>query len=185
MIRFKFDSTGAKDFPTLHPELRDVLLRFDRDSVERGLPDPVLTELVRTPDGNAAIYFRFFKKLQDALDPVNPHAGQIDLEDDGTFRALNASEVATANLVRDMSDAQLLEKAGQRFTWHFCRCAVDLRTRHYSPTQLAWVRSWVGVWCPAPMWEVLFHDVTAPHLHLARRDFSWRTRFQNPPTTNS
>jgi hypothetical protein len=183
MIRFRDAPSGPMraDYPKVHPELRALLEAFDAFSEAEGLPDPVVTDLVRSPEAQERIYVTFWQKLQQALED-GPHKGQIDPEGDGSFRPLTESEKRDAEAVRGLTLEQLSARAKNRFTWHHCACAADLRTRHYGPGQLKRVRAWVMEKTAPPsdvrpqdrLWEVLFHDVTAPHLHIARRDAAWR-----------
>lgn len=163
------------DFPAIHPQLRQLLKDFDSFSEKEGLPNPVVTDLVRDTEGQVRIYVRFFRKLQ-AAQVAGPNWGMVDPEDDGTFRALTATEWVTAKEVAGLNETALRQRAARKFTWHWCRCAADLRSRHYSQAQLHRVRRWFVDRCPQPLWEFLVHDVTAPHIHVARRDFVWRTR---------
>lgn len=175
MIRFK-EPSMQRDWPTVHPELRVLLVAFDEYSVKWDLPEPVVTDLVRSPEQQMRVYVRFWKKLQAAL-ADGPHHNQIDPEDDGTFRPLTPVEYGQAVVLRPLTDEQLAARARQKFTWHWVRCAMDLRSREYSPDELSRVRKWFQPRCQAPLWEFLVHDVTAPHIHCARRDFAWRARW--------
>jgi hypothetical protein len=177
MIRFneRDDTPLRLSWPKLHPDVTGLVAAFAHFSEHEGLPDPVVTDTIRKPASQVRIYTRFFKKLQHAL-KEGPHKGQIDPEDDGIFRPLTPTELVMAQDVAALTDEQLSAKAGQRFSWHMVNCAVDLRTRHYSRQQLIRVREFFEERCPKPKFELLFHDVTAPHLHVARRDMEWKTR---------
>lgn len=188
----------------IHPDLRTLLLKFEAFSSEKGLPPPLLTELVRDPEEQIRIYVTFWKKLIEAMKP-GPHHGEIDPENDGTFRPLERSEKITAEDLEkaieirvaaeetarkvtlgeaqraELVDVYLRERAAKKFTWHFARTAADGRTRHYSKAQLVIVADFFKLECADKnRWEFLIHDVTAPHFHVARRDFSWRARFGTP-----
>lgn len=144
----------------VHPELRAVLEDFERWSAKHGYPEPVLTEVTRSVPEMVAIYVPYWKGLVSRL-----VAGQL----------LTASERQTAQEKRGASDDELTAQARARFSWHLVKCAVDIRTRHYSLAQLTDVRARFGR-LGTPLWENLVHDVHGPHQHLARRDFAWRTR---------
>jgi hypothetical protein len=172
----KFAKVGMEEgWPLLHPDLRQLLTDFEGWSAKQGLPEPVVTDLVRQPSAQQTIYLRFFRKLQRAMEP-GPEQGRIDPEGDGTFRPLTLSELKQAKELRGLPEAELVTRAMGRFSWHLVRCAADLRSRHYSPAQLAQVRRWFEERCQRPLYEFLVHDVTAPHLHVGRRDFAWRAR---------
>lgn len=160
---------------TTHPDLQGVLSDFDAHSVKEGLPTPVVTDLVRSSESQVRIYVTFWRKLQAALEP-GPRQGQFQ-EPDGTWRPLLVSEMQTAKEVRGLTVEQLERKAAEKFTWHWVGCAADLRTHHYSRAQLAQAIHWFEYRCRRPQWEFLVHDVTAPHMHVGRRDFDWRTRW--------
>jgi hypothetical protein len=160
---------------TVHPELRQLLVDFEAFSQKAGLPEPVVTDLVRHPSAQQTIYLRWFRKLQQALEP-GANRGSIDPEGDGSYRPLTLSEMKQAKELRGLQEHELVQRAVGRFSWHLVRCAADLRTRHYSPQQKVQVLRWFEERCPRPLWEFLHHDVTAPHLHVGRRDFAWRAR---------
>lgn len=76
---------------------------------------------------------------------------------------------------KGLSEAEARAEARRKFSWHLCRCAVDLRNNHYTAVQLAQVMDFLKRGREAPLWEVISHDVgRGNHLHLGRRDFSWR-----------
>lgn len=58
------------------------------------------------------------------------------------------------------------------FSWHLVRCAIDLRTHHYTDPQLKLVETWFQQKCrPTHDWEVIteLHG-TGPHIHIGYRD---------------
>lgn len=75
----------------------------------------------------------------------------------------------------------LIRPPRERFSWHFARCAADIRSRHYDPDQLRLVLEWWAGKFPRPGHEVLLHDAgSGLHLHLAVRDQAWRTGVVQP-----
>jgi len=178
MIHFK-DAAMERQLPEVHPEVVDLLRRFDIFSSANKLPEPVVTDLVRDVPSQVRIYVDFWEKLQASFAP-GPHHLQFP-DEDGTWRALTPTEAKEAQEVRFLSDADLAIRASRRFTWHWAKCAADLRTYHYSPTQLQTVHDWFEKRAKRPDWELLVHDVTAPHLHVARRDFRWRDKYAPSP----
>lgn len=181
-LRFNEPKGGPMErgLKEVHPELLKLLADFTLWSAQHGLPDPVVTDLIRDVPSQIRIYVRFWLKLQ-AASREGPHKGQIDPEDDGTWRALTIAEQLRAKEVAGLTHGQLEEKARTLFTWHWCKCAADLRSRHYTPAEKKKVRAWFEARCPRPLWEFLIHDVTAPHIHVARRDFEWRRRLTVKP----
>lgn len=184
----------------IHPDLRTILVSGDRFCEQNGLPEQVMTDGKRDPKGQVRIYVTYWRKLLRSLLP-GEHQGKIDPEGDGTFRALNTEDLkqlakltkainervgkeeaaqkrCLGQAERDAFVTLLLEElAAKKFTWHWVLCACDLRTRHYKPPQLLMLNDFYGVRCKQPQWEHLVHDVTAPHRHLARRDFAWRAKY--------
>lgn len=77
-----------------------------------------------------------------------------------------------------VTEAEARQAARSRFSWHRVGCAADVRNSHYTPKQLEEVLSFLREGRASPLWEILSHDVgRGEHLHLARRDFSWRNTF--------
>lgn len=158
----------AKELATIvHPELRALLADLDQWSGDHHLPPVTVTQLVRYLDEQVAIYTGYWRGLVARLasDPAS----------------LSPAEREQAEAMREHSPEQLREAARGRFTWHQVACAADLRTRHYEPAQRERVLGFVRQRCQRPLWEVLEHDVAGPHLHVGRRDFSWRLRFPAAP----
>jgi hypothetical protein len=120
-------------------------------SRENGLPEAFVTEILRTPEQQEDIYSRYalglIAKLRDGQDmPPKDRA-----------MALELSKLVLPDI---------REWARRRFSWHLVGCAVDLRSRHYSMSQLARVMKFLRKRCLGPSWLVLAHDVTAPHIHI-------------------
>lgn len=187
----------------IHPDLRTRLIELERFTVSRGIRPPLITQLVRYEDEQVAIYFVFWSKLLASQEP-GPHQGMVDLEGDGTWRKLYPTEVAELSRLNheiaaaiageEKTQAKTLgpgeraalvteylkARARNKSTWHSFKCAGDLRTTggggHWSRQDLAAVDEFLRPRCAKPQWEYLIHDVTAPHLHLARRDFGWKAR---------
>lgn len=158
---------------TIHPQLRRLLIAFDVWSVSQGLPQPVITDLVRDMDGQVRIYLGHYQRLRAALVP-GPHQLQIDPEEDGKWRRLSLQEEQEAKEIRALTPEQLEERARSRFTWHWVRCAADIRTWHYTPSQLHTVALWFRERTATEEWEFKIHDVHGPHIHVGRRDKAWR-----------
>jgi hypothetical protein len=149
---------------------------FEEFSASNGLPEPLFTEVIRLRAEQIRIYVKHWKKLVAIL------VGN---------GKLTPSERQTALEMRPKSDRELEGMAAQRFTWHLVMCAVDMRTvgpdpskPHYTPAQLELVKGFFRGRCKAPLWEFLVHDVTGPHAHIGRRDFSWRQKYAAGTSTN-
>lgn len=161
------DGIMAEEFRTvIIPDLRQLLLSFVSYSAQAGLPRPVVTQLVRSRKQQVDYYVGHWLALQIRLGRQDP--------------TLTGRDLADAKAIRGKTHAELVAMAEARFTWHWVAAASDLRTTaggHYTAAQLQRVVDWFRARCKAPQWELLVHDVTGPHLHVARRDFGWRERF--------
>lgn len=165
-MKFADDSARlVEEYPLSHPDLILVFSEFEAFSFKRGLPEPVLTELVRWPEENAQTYLKVWREMMRKA-RVGEHLSDEDSE-------------LVAELIA-LTPTELEQRAKEKFTWHSIRCAGDLRTRIYSPVQLAHAVSWFQHRCQKPMWELVtkLHG-TGPHIHIGRRDFRWRMEFSN------
>lgn len=117
------------------------------------------------------------REFDEALHPevcARVHALDEWCEDNGL------PQVVVTCVLRDKASNAAVN--GKEASWHLVAAAVDLRSRHYSPRQLGFVVTWLRAQCPLEEWELLVHDVGAgPHLHLARKDASWRATFEKRP----
>lgn len=73
-----------------------------------------------------------------------------------------------------MTEAQARTAASKRFSWHLVNCAIDLRDYIYTKQQVTKLLAWLRQRCPAPTFEVLYHDVgRGQHLHVGIRDHEY------------
>ena len=75
-----------------------------------------------------------------------------------------------------LTEAQARYQARNRFTWHFVRCAIDLRDYIYTPAQLAVLLPFLKTITTGKGkdYEFLYHDVgRGNHLHIGFRDNQW------------
>ncbi len=80
-------------------------------------------------------------------------------------------------IAKDISEDEARAQARKKFSWHMARCAVDIRNSHYTPDQLSRVMAYLRPCCPTGPWELLQHDVgRGDHIHIGRKDFSWRKK---------
>jgi hypothetical protein len=138
----------------LDDQLRLVVQALDFWSRENGIPEVFVTEVQRTVAEQERIYTRHADKLIYKL-----KAGSQMRPADRTLA------VELAKLSRD----EVMDWARRRFSWHLVNCAIDMRVKHYSETEADQVMEFIHKRCPAPKFEVLKHDVTAPHIHLGVR----------------
>lgn len=159
-------------FDGVHPDVRELLLRFDAYAVEQGLPATTLTEVWRTPADQVRIYVPFWEAIV--------HKSRLNPNE------LSASQQRELASVLGLTKAQLERKALARPSNHLWRCAVDVRTKHYTPTQKQIAATWfsralkVDGQLPAH-WEFLVHDIAGPHIHVGRRDADWKAKFDPRP----
>lgn len=185
MPQFKTKDIEAQWRSEIHPDLRTLLVQFDAYSLESALPTCVLTDLVRSPDEQVLIYVRFWRALVDGLNHGPPY--MVDPEGDGKKRLMTVKEVDKAKEVRGKTYDELADLASLKFTWHWCRCAADIRTFHYNTAQLSMVVRWFETHTQdvgpdgRKKWEFLVHDVHGNHMHVGRKDFFWRSRFSPTP----
>lgn len=169
------------EFQGSHPKLVHLLTAFENYSFRARLPLPLLTQLWRNPDGQAIIYVGYWKRLREAY--IKGPVYRIDPEGDGSYRDVTPAELVEAKEILAFTDEQLDERARKRFTWHWVRCAADMRTTggvphpHYTSVQMDIVRAWFEDQCQdKTLWELKIHDTHGPHLHVAYRDLDWRRR---------
>lgn len=75
-----------------------------------------------------------------------------------------------------------------RWSWHFCNCAADVRTRHYSQEELGRILAFLaGRKCrSSPRVDVVDETKTPqPHLHLEVEDWEWRRRYEQRTGRNT
>lgn len=68
-----------------------------------------------------------------------------------------------------------------KFSWHFCGCAVDVRTHGYDAEQKALVYGWLLNRCPkSGGWDVLLENEGRPeeHLHVEFEDSTRRREYE-------
>lgn len=179
-MMFKHSSLQL-EYQGSHPKLVHLLTAFDNYSFRERLPLPLLTQLWRDRAGQILIYVRYWKRLREAYLRGPPYL--FDPEGDGTFRELSKLELLEAKDVLSLTDEELEDRACNKFTWHWVRCAADMRTvgggshPHYTSVQMEIVRAWFEDQCQdKTVWELKIHDTHGPHLHVAYRDLDWRRR---------
>jgi hypothetical protein len=148
------------------------MVDFDAWSATKHLPEPLWTELGRTPEDNARYYVQLWKGIQ-----LREKSAPITLTPED-HKWLNGTCRADAPPLRGKTEAQLTAAALKLFSWHILLCAADLGIREYTPNQRRDVWGWFEARCKKPAWELLLHSVTAPHIHAGRRDADWRKRHE-------
>lgn len=147
----------------LQPELRQMLYSIDNHCAVQKMPGVICTQLVRTVEEQIEIYVPYWKKLvarMESGEHLAPALAKLAMELTGK------------------TDDELKDLAIAKFTWHYVRCAADIRIRHWTPAQLKVVVTFVTEETrDARQWEFLVHDVAGPHMHIGIRDFSFRAKF--------
>ncbi len=151
-MNFKLASMVAQFQKELDPQVRLVVESLDTYSAENSIPGVWVTEVVRTPQEQEAIYLGYADRILYRV-----KAGH-HLTDSDRHLALELHRLPREKL-RDW--------ARQKFSWHMVGQAVDLRSRHYTEKQMQHVMDFLTKRCPKPAWELLAHDVTAEHVHIA------------------
>jgi hypothetical protein len=164
-VKFKYPGMAA-ELSRAHPELRSLLLEFDAWSQREGLPEPVLTELLRSQKNQTAYYVKHWGELVTKLQ-------------DGKWLSSRDRALAVEMSLKSVEDME--RAASERFTWQYVLCAADLRTHHYSTRELVMAKSFFRERATLPRWSFLEHDITANHLHVERRDMEWRQLFRPDP----
>lgn len=147
----------------LDDEVRRVIEALDGWGIENKMPEVVLTQVLRSQDEQEDIYSRYAKGLIRKIQERE---------------RMTEKEKALALELSKLSPAAVNEWARHRFTWHMAGCAVDIRSRHYKVSELVRVMEFLNKRCPRPAWELLAHDITAPHVHVARKDLEKRAEIQ-------
>jgi hypothetical protein len=125
---------------------------------------------------------------------VHPDVSAVLVGLDEWSRARNLPEVWVTHVLRTqkeqeeiywptlvklhhLSEEAARAKARVRFSWHLVACAVDIRNRNYTGDELQAVMGYLNGRCTPGPWELLSHDVgRGSHVHVGRRDFTWRRR---------
>lgn len=157
----------------LHPDLRRALVDFEHWSMAHRLPEPLISDLQRAPKDQVEYWFQRYRDLR-ALDEMG-----------GTTHLPEKDRKLAAEL-RGESDEELRKRAEKKaFSFHCVGCAADISLLPYSSEQVGIVWAYfVAKYGPAVdpdnKWEIEKHAVIgAEHVHLGRRDDSYRKKF-NP-----
>lgn len=165
-MRFSADEMKGQ-LAAVHPDLLLALKEFEMWSHRANLPEPHICEVHRTRAEQGRIYFGLWRDQAKKV-LSNPKAGTV--------------ERTHAQKLLAMPERELLARAEKKFSWHLVSAAADVRTNHYSREQLGQVVRWFEARCKAPIWE-LVHEPhgTGPHIHVGRRDYSWRKKMEETP----
>lgn len=80
--------------------------------------------------------------------------------------------------------------ASKKWSWHFCGCAMDIRTKNLSAADVARVVSWVQGWLRGHSklkCDVVLEPNAAlgPHLHVEVEDMDWRRKYEQRTGRNT
>lgn len=72
------------------------------------------------------------------------------------------------------------ETARNKFSWHRCYCAVDIRNSNFSAVDKTRIFKQLKTGRGDSRWEILNHDIgQGEHFHVGYKDFDWRHRWSN------
>lgn len=138
----------------LDPEVRMVIQALDAWSEENSLPRVVVTEVLRSAEEQERIYTEYADKLIFKLK---------------TGKKMPPGERELAGQLIKLTRDEVMDWARRRFSWHRVGQAVDMRSRQYAQSQIDRVMAFLRKRCQGPAFELLEHDITAPHIHVAFR----------------
>ncbi len=170
----------------LHPDVRTVVLELARWSEMEGLPPPRVLQVGRTEQAQVDRYVPYGRRVLAGL------RNRCVLSERERKDALQLVE-RISRQPGHSDDSHITLWALTRASWHRCWCAADLvlgEERGARARVLEWLRRRMALdAAPAggPRWELLAPDASPfgcssepakqEVLHLARRDFSWRSRW--------
>lgn len=158
-MKFKFPVL-EDELATVHPKVLVTLQELDEWCNANGIPEVVVTHVLRTKDEQQAIYTKYADSLLRKMEEGKP---------------LAESERKLAKTLSDMKPEERVAWARERFSWHLVGCAVDIRNTHYTAKELSAVMSFLRQGRPIGPYEILSHDVASgAHCHIGFRDFSRR-----------
>lgn len=196
MIRYKYPHLEAEFTNQLHEKVRSVVGALSDWSEIEGIPGPVVTEIGRTDQQQLNYYFDYGSRALNILrmgrtrDGIKTKLSVVERDHAIEIERAILGEVARTG--KNYSPGYEADRVGiaiwalNRFTWHRCFCAADLRNSHYDPKTLARVVAFIGSKVVEQEglnpkrrdWEFLVHDIgRGDHIHLAYRDNLWRENF--------
>jgi hypothetical protein len=177
-IEFKAPYLESEYNLGLHAKVKSACNDFDLFSQMNGLPNPLVTEVLRTDQMQINYYVPYGRGVL--------HLFRTGRDEDGSRLNITVEEKKHALEITEMisrlgkgDDVGIATWALNKFTWHRCRCAVDLRNNHYSGDQFRQVKTWWENYLvqreadkPGRQYEFLAHDIgRGNHFHLGYRDF--------------
>ncbi len=70
----------------------------------------------------------------------------------------------------------------ERWSWHFCGCAFDIRTKGYSTEMIERIIGWLEGWAHHSEFKVDVVNeqkaVRGPHIHVEVEDHEWRRKYE-------
>jgi hypothetical protein len=161
-MKFKDPHLEREFKHALDDEVRHAVEALDTWSTENRIPEPVITQVLRSAEEQEDIYSRYAMAL---------------IAKWHTRRLADPKEKTLASQLADFSLPEIRHWARSRFSWHMVGCAVDLRSRHYTAGQLVQVMEFLAKRC-GDGWELKAHDITAPHVHVGRKVAEKRSAVQ-------
>lgn len=153
----------AEEFKQLPPALQEKAVKADEWVLKQGWPALFITCVGRSDDDSERIYTPVADKLVR------------DLE----LRLLKTErERLLAESLAGMNALQRKAWAREKFSWHRCLCALDIRNRVYSREQRRALMNHLRFGTNGTQWLFLEHDVgRGDHIHAEFRCFNQRERY--------
>lgn len=212
-IEFTSVSNRA-EFANLHPRVQDRLHELQVFCRDSGLPGPKITEVTRSVPEQESTYGDYwigiFSKLSKRADLDDGERAAIEWlrhKLPKRWARVLSALVDGKEVSKDDSDEMLPGPDGKltelqrelrklarfKFTWHWVRCAVDIRTtgggegRMSNSQARAMFDHLKGLSENEkdedgnPLWEIVLHSVKGPHIHLGFKDPKYRVTFMPAP----
>lgn len=179
VLRYKTPLIELEFREHLHSRVTNLAKNFTGWSYTAKLPEPVITDVIRTDQQTVDLYVPYIlgllRRAERGGRDGDGKAAPLTLGEEQSV--LKYTRLAAGNPGMERSHVAALWALG-RFSWHRCGCAADFRNNHYEPAQLkdvvAWFRREIAADSrhgqPSP-WEFLSHDIGAGHhLHVGFKD---------------
>lgn len=199
MLEFKTKALEA-EFQHLNPKLINAALELHEACRDKGLPGLLVTDCIRNKlsQGNVytkrwlAIFVHLMSGKSAPEDMAQEAAWLLRHLPQGRWHTLLArllvgnrgtQEMQSAMSKFDDLKATLEPIAASKATWHFCACALDIRTTggatpRYTEEESDWLAAEARRGKDLSDWEIINHKTDGPpHLHIAVRDFAWREKY--------
>jgi hypothetical protein len=111
--------------------------------------------------------------MNSELAYVHPDLRVLAHDLDEQFLKWGLGELAVTDILRDPSFYP-----SKRWSWHYCGCAIDLRTRNLSPEDRARMVAWIQGWARGHLKLKCDVVLESDHLHVEVEDWDWRRKYE-------